>query len=357
MDDFHDVWIFDFVEALHEQGIETTMFRCNGGMTETIGIVPIVSYLRTTAELNFRNANSTRLSSILKVRESVRIGCSALVECLKQNQFDHLLAIGAFPAGAIVAQTAAITGNDFSVWSQGWDIDLWAKRFIFGRQLRQALRRATAVFADGDRLAEKVTGLCGRECHFLPTFRRLHYKMLPMPREKFFLYVGALEKGKGIFDLLRAFARIKKDIWDYRLLIVGNGSQADKVQRSIKSLKLRGKVHTLGEMPNEELVNYLQRAKALIIPSHSESIPLVFGEALQTATPMVVTDVGDLGTLVRDNGLGFVARRKSPASLADAMVRMMVADLDIRVNARHLVQRLSPENAAQTFLSTISADS
>jgi glycosyltransferase involved in cell wall biosynthesis len=286
----------------------------------------------------------------------VRTGGSALVDFLNRNSFDHILALGAFPAGSILAQVAAITGSTFSIWSLGWDIDLWANRLAFGRQVRQALRRATALFAAGDRLAEKVTGICGRECHFLPTFRRLHYKMLPMTREKFFLYVGALDKSKGVFDLLRAFARIKKDIWDYRLLIVGNGSQADKVQRCIKALKLRGKVHTLGEIPNEELINYLQRAKALIIPSHSESIPLVFGEAVQTATPMVVTDVGDLGTLVRDNGLGFVARRKSPASLADAMVRMMVADLDIRVNAKHLVERFAPENAAQTFLSAVSTD-
>jgi glycogen(starch) synthase len=119
---------------------------------------------------------------------------------------------------------------------------------------------------------------------------------------------------------------------------------------------LRGKVHLLGNLPNDELVNYLQRARALIIPSHVDSIPLVFGEALQTATPMVVTDAGDLGSLVHDNKLGFVARRKSPVSLADAMVRMIVSDLDIRANAKHLIERLSPDNAAQTFIDTLAAE-
>jgi glycosyltransferase involved in cell wall biosynthesis len=252
--------------------------------------------------------------------------------------------------GLITAGATEASNIPFAIWLLGPDIGIWTRKVLYGRMVRRTLRRAKALFADGDKLCEMTTGISDRECHFMPTLRRFHYKMLPILREEVFLFVGALETHKGIFDLLRAFARIKQDIWDYRLLVIGSGSKADKVQRSINSLKLRGKVHLLGNLPNDELINYLQRARALIIPSHVDSIPLVFGEALQTATPMVVTDAGDLGSLVHDNRLGFVARRKSPASLADAMVRTIVSDLDIRANAKHLIERLSPENAAQTFL-------
>jgi glycosyltransferase involved in cell wall biosynthesis len=221
--------------------------------------------------------------------------------------------------------------------------------------IRRALRGAKALFADGDELAEKVTSICGRECHFLPSFHRFNYKIMPMPREKYFLFLGRLEKSKGIFDLLKAFKRIKEDIWDYRLLIIGAGSRVAEVSKMVNSHKLRGKVHLLGRLPSNEVINYLQRARALVIPTHSDSIPLVFGEALQTKTPMIVTNVGDLGELVRDNKLGFAVQKKSPRALADAMVKMIVSEVDITAGAENLMTRLSPETAAKRFLEVASA--
>jgi glycosyltransferase involved in cell wall biosynthesis len=213
------------------------------------------------------------------------------------------------------------------------------------------------LFADGDELAEKVSSLCGRECHFLPSFHRFQGNIMAAARESFFLYLGRIEKSKGVFDLLRAFAAIKRDIWDYRLIFIGSGSQEEQLRAKVDKLRLRGKVHVLGRLPADEVVNFMQRCRALVIPTHSDSIPLVFGEALQTATPMVVTDVGDLGTLIRDNKLGFVARRKSVASLRDALIKMIVSEVNVTDPSRRLMQRFSPEMAVHRFLEVTGADS
>jgi glycosyltransferase involved in cell wall biosynthesis len=349
-DDFRGAWILDFVEALRKRGILTEVFTTAAQPHDDSIDLPVFGFANRAPGLIFGDAAAGNLTSYFRIRECLQIGGRMLTAHLEQYRYDYVLALGAFPAGWITASATEINHIPFSVWLLGPDINIWARKFLYGRMVRRTLRRAKALFADGDKLCEVTTGISDRECNFMPTFRRFGYKMLPIQREKVFLFVGVLETHKGIFDLLRAFARIKQDIWDYRLLIIGSGSKAEKVQRSINSLELRGKVHLLGNLPNEELINYLQRAQALIIPSHTDSIPLVFGEALQTATPMVVTDAGDLGSLVHDNKLGFVARRKSPASLADAMVRMIVSDFDIRANAKHLIERLSPDNAAQTFL-------
>lgn len=348
-DDYRGAWILDFIAALHKRGVQTEIFTTAAQSHDDSINLTVHGFPWHTPAFTASSA-AVRLTSYLKIRELLQTSSRALASHLEAQHYDYILALGAFPMGWITAGATEVNNIPFTIWLFEPDIGLWARRFLYGRMIRRTLRRAKALFADGDKLCEMTTGIGDRECLFMPTLRRFHYKMLPIQREEVFLYVGALETHKGIFDLLKAFARIEQDIWDYRLLVVGTGSKADKVQRSINSQGLRGKVHLLGNLPNEELINYLQRARALVIPSHTDSIPLVFGEALQTATPMVVTDAGDLGSLVHDNKLGFVARRKSPASLADAMVRMMVSDLDIRVNARHLMERLSPENAVQTFL-------
>jgi glycosyltransferase involved in cell wall biosynthesis len=349
-DDFRGAWILDFVEALRRRGVHAEVFTSAVQPHDDSIDLPVFRFAGRAPVPVFGDATAATLTSYFRIRECLQTGSRTLTVHLEEHRYDYVLALGAFPAGWITTSATEVNNIPFSVWLFGPDINIWARKFLYGRMVRRTLRRAKALFADGDKLCETTTGISDRECHFMPTLRRFHYRMLPIPREKVFLFVGALETHKGIFDLLRAFARIKQDIWDYRLLIIGSGSKADKMQRSINSLELRGKVHLLGNLTNDELVNYLQRARALIIPSHTDSIPLVFGEALQTATPMVVTDAGDLGSLVHDNKLGFVARRKSPASLADAMVRMIVSDFDIRANAKHLIERLSPDNAAQTFL-------
>lgn len=290
------------------------------------------------------------------VKKHFDSGVQTLLQHLKSNRYDHILALWALPSGWFAYKAHKETGVPYSVWSLGSDINVWAQRPLAGKMIRVALSKATGLFADGDELAEKVKRLSGRECHFLPSLRLFDFQAQPIPREKYFLYLGRIEKSKGVLDLARAFSLLKQDIWDYRLLYIGDGSAVPKLKREIDRLKLRGKVHLLGRVPTDEVINYLQRARALVIPTHSDSIPLVFGEALQTATPMIVTNVGDLGTLVRDNKLGYVVQKKSVRALHDALVRAIVCDLDIKTAAKNLLERFAPAQAVRTFVDVVNAD-
>jgi glycosyltransferase involved in cell wall biosynthesis len=352
-EDFRGAWIPEFVAALRQRGVESELLTGGEPNTMTWTDEALVAHSLHRPDFDLSGKSPSGMASYFKIKDCLQSCRQTLIEHLAHHAYDHILAIGAFPAGWVARMATEGMQIPYSIWSHGSDINLWSRKLLYGKMVRPALRYATALFAEGDELANKIHQISGRECQFLPVLRRFHHRILPMPRENFFLYVGALEKHKGIFDLLKAFARIKKDIWDYRLLIIGSGSQEERLQKSITSMKLRGKVHAIGTVTNEELVNYLQRARALVIPSQIDSLPLVFGEAVQTSTPLVVTDVGDLGTLVRDNRLGFVARRKSPAKLADAMVRMIVGDLDVRSSSRHLVERLNSDNAAGILLETL----
>ncbi len=354
-DDPASPFVLDFVAALKQQGIEPSVFTSKIGEPDGSLDFPVHRFAwgedkRTLSELPLY-----RIASWEKIRNYFKCGKQALIEHVRSNQYDHILALWALPSGWFAQQAHLATGIPYSIWSLGSDINVWASRPYAGRKIREALAGATALFADGDNLAEKVEKISGRECRFLPSMRTFDFETLRLRREKFFLYLGRIEKSKGVFDLLKAFSRIKQDIWDYRLLYIGDGSALPKLRKQVANLRLRGKVHLLGRVPVEEIVDYLQRARALVIPTHSDSIPLVFGEALQTRTPMIVTEVGDLGTLVRDNKLGIVVPKKSIHSLTDAMVRMIVHEHDISTEARKLVNRFSPERAATTFLEVVNA--
>ncbi len=348
-------FVLDFIKALTAAGVETAVYTSHiGEVSADLGF-PIHRFDWGETRCTLSELPLMNWSTWQKIKRHFVSGKEGLLKHLENNSYDHILALWALPSGWFAQQAHLATGTPYSVWCLGSDINVWAQRPIAGRMVRDALADATALFADGDELAEKVHRISGRECQFLPSLRQFNYRMLPIPREKFFLYLGRIEKSKGVFDLLRAFAMLKQDIWDYRLLYIGEGSATAKLEKEIERLKVRGKVHLLGRAPIEEVINYLQRARAIVMPTHSDSIPLVFGEALQTATPMVVTNVGDLGTLVRDNKLGYVVQKKSIKALNDALVRSMINDLDISKSAQRLLDRFSPQVAVKTFLEAANA--
>lgn len=327
-----------------------TAYTSHLGEVEGKPLCPIVRFDWGETQRTLSELPLYRIATWEKIKRHFESGLTTLLEHLRTNSYDHILALWALPSGWFAYRASLATGIPYSVWTLGSDINVWSHRPVAGTMIKRALRHAQSLFADGDELAEKVKRLAGRECHFLPSLRVFNYRMFPEPREKFFLFLGRIERSKGVFDLVRAFGLLKQDIKDYRLLFIGEGSALPNLRREIERLKLRGKVHLLGRAPTDEVINYLQRARALVIPTHSDSIPLVFGEALQTATPMIVTEVGDLGTLVRDNKLGFVAKRRSVRALHDALIRAMVNELDIADSAKNLLERFAPAQAVRAFL-------
>jgi glycosyltransferase involved in cell wall biosynthesis len=60
----------------------------------------------------------------------------------------------------------------------------------------------------------------------------------------------------------------------------------------------------------------------VVIPSRSESIPLVFSEALRFNKDLIVTDVGDMGTLGRQYGVARVVPPENTTALQESMKEM-----------------------------------
>jgi D-inositol-3-phosphate glycosyltransferase len=69
-------------------------------------------------------------------------------------------------------------------------------------------------------------------------------------------------------------------------------------------------------MPQEELKRFYSAAEALVVPSLYESFGLVVVEALACGTPVLVSKIGKMQSIVKDGCTGFSFRPNDPASLA-----------------------------------------
>lgn len=166
------------------------------------------------------------------------------------------------------------------------------------------------------------------------------------------LFVGRLEKEKGIFDLLNAMPLILAQV-KCHLLIAGDGKQAKLVQGLIKQ-GLSAHVTLTGYLNKDCLSQAYQQANIFVLPSyHAEGFPTVIAEAMDDGLPIVTTFVrGAADHLVPEVNALFIPPR-DPVNLAAALLRLL-KDPELRAKMgkanREKVKIFSPEKAVKIYL-------
>ncbi len=296
-----------------------------------------------------------------RIHTFVHAGEIAVAELAERFQIDHILALWALPSGWFAQYAARRLDIPYSVWCLGSDINVWARRPFFRGITRKILRGAAAVFADGFALARDASRLTGAPCHFLPSCHLLvqppEAKLIDtgLPKKPYFLYAGRMHRGKGIYDLLRAFQITCCDLSDHQLVYAGDGPDLARLREVAANTEYPARVHILGQVSEQKLVALYRNAKATVIPSYSDSLPLVLSESLQCKCPLLVYETGDLGHFVRRFKIGRTVPVGNLQALADAMCGMATYKKFDERRGQVAVDLLHPMRAARRFLKTINS--
>jgi glycosyltransferase involved in cell wall biosynthesis len=140
--------------------------------------------------------------------------------------------------------------------------------------------------------------------------------------------VGRLVETKGFHDLVKACACLRQEGWACKCLIIGEGPEADRLQKMVADLKLEDRVELPGQLPPEALLPYFQRADLLAMPAcvrnnDRDGIPTVLIEAMAMEIPVVATRVSGIPELVRDGETGLLVDPDDPEALAQALARLL----------------------------------
>lgn len=122
-------------------------------------------------------------------------------------------------------------------------------------------------------------------------------------KEDYYLFVGRVEKIKGMELLISVFERLVTE----RLLIAGKGTELEIYQELVREKGLKN-VEFLGFKSKEQLQSLIQRSKAVIVPSQwYEGFPMTIVEAFTLGTPVIGGNIGNVGSLIKDgiNGWKF----------------------------------------------------
>ncbi|MFC1924219.1 glycosyltransferase family 4 protein [Chloroflexota bacterium] len=163
------------------------------------------------------------------------------------------------------------------------------------------------------------------------------------------LFVSRLEKRKGITYLLKAFERVKKEIPQSRIIIVGPGNK-DRYQELVNTINLKDVVFT-GGVSHADLPRYYRTADIFCIPATGqESFGIVLLEAMAAGKPIVASNIPGFASVLTHDIEGLLVPPRDDEALADALLSLL-KDQDLRQqmgsNGRSKAEKHSWESIAR----------
>ena len=167
-----------------------------------------------------------------------------------------------------------------------------------------------------------------------PNFVQQKYAPLPYSNRKDqFVFAGRLDALKGIDILLRAWklAKDKYPNFNTRLIVCGTGPMEEWCNNYILSQSLPD-IELRGYIPNEEMKKVIGESRALVLPTQwYEGFPMGIVEAIAQITPVIGSNIGNVGNLINDDHNGWKFDASSIESICDAMLRVHDISMNLTV--------------------------
>ena len=137
--------------------------------------------------------------------------------------------------------------------------------------------------------------------------------------------VGRLCEQKGHLILLEAAAKLHRRGLAFTLVFAGDGPLRPAIEQRVAELGLTGLVEVLGAVTQEEVRHELLKARALVLPSLAEGLPIVLMESMALARPVISTFVAGIPELVTRD-VGWLVPAGDVDALCDVMQEVLELD-------------------------------
>jgi len=167
---------------------------------------------------------------------------------------------------------------------------------------------------------------------------------IPEKSQKNLLFVGSMNRRKGIKYLILALSEIRGT--DYILNLVGTFRDRGYVRclkRLVRLYDLENNIIFLGRLQESELGNYFQDAYCFVFPSLYEGFGMVIAEAFSYGLPVIAFNNSAIPYLVEDQYNGYLVNNKNPKEFASAIERIFSSRkeyLILRANAYNTYMKL-----------------
>ena len=165
------------------------------------------------------------------------------------------------------------------------------------------------------------------------------------PQQDRLVCVGRLCEQKGQLLLLDAVRRLKERGRRVQLVLAGDGEMRGELEAAIEQMRLQNDVKITGWISGQRVGEELLAAKAMVLPSFAEGLPVVVMESMAMQRVVVSTRIAGIPELVRHGVDGWLVTPGDAEALVDALTELldtpterlavMGANARLRVLERH----------------------
>ena len=150
----------------------------------------------------------------------------------------------------------------------------------------------------------------------------------PVPETQRLVCVGRLCAAKGQLMLVDAAARLVAQGRDLEIVLAGDGPMRADIEALAAHYNIQSRVRVTGWISGDQVRNEILAARALVLPTFAEGLPVVIMEAMALRRPVISTFVAGIPELVIPGEHGWLV----PAGDVDALTEAMKACLDAPVD-------------------------
>ena len=169
------------------------------------------------------------------------------------------------------------------------------------------------------------------------------------------LFLGWVDKNKGIYDLVNAVSGFKDSLPDFNINICGGGADFEGVQEQVKILNLNSKFTFHGWVGGAKKKQQLANADIFVLPSYAEGLPNSMLEAMLAKSAVVVSDVGSIPEVIQNGENGFIYPKGKVEPLKNALEKLILDEQLRKVVAlngfKTVVEQHNIKNVEKTLLS------
>lgn len=343
------------IAALERQGVEVTRLAIRGpsdgspdaadvderqrtryvlgaGMVATLGHV-VRAFLRRPSAFLGAARSAQRLSR--RAERSFVHHMAYFVEAcvvgnwMARDKVSHLHAhFGSNPA-AVAMLAGQLNGCTFSFTAHG-TVETDAAQFI---GIPEKIRRAARVVAVSGygrsqlcRWVEPVhwNKISVVHCGLDQMYREAPAQ--PLCEARRFVCVGRLSPEKGQFLLIEALGELRRQGLDAELVLAGDGELRPAIEQHCRQCGVSDLVRITGWISGATVRQEIAAARALVLSSFAEGLPVVLMEAMACQRPVIATRVAGVPELVRDGQDGWLVTPGDAMELAQAMRKCLETD-------------------------------
>lgn len=259
------------------------------------------------------------------------IEATILADWCRRDGIQHIHAhFGTNPA-AVAMLASQLSQIPYSFTAHGSEEFIKAPLLSLNRKLQHATlavcvssfgRSQLMRWSSTDQWKKIAVVHCGLDSAFF------NVPVKPPPPNPRLVCVGRLDENKAQILLVTA-ARIMREAGTHcEIVLVGDGPMRKSIEDAIVQADMQSTITITGWASGERVRAEIEAARALVLPSLSENMPIVIMEAMALGRPVISTYVGGIPELVEPGKTGWLVPASDEVALADAMRKALLAPIE-----------------------------